>query len=159
MSTASFFPRLLPCFFVLLAAALLTACGSGKNEAPKTRPALSITTAQPVVETWPIRISANGNIEAWQEAVVGSDVQALRLAEVRADVGDTVQAGQVLAVFDDEPVKIDVAQAQAALAQARAAVEAARLEHHRAYQRKYQRDWRQKRKAETPQPAAVAMAQ
>ena len=40
-----------------------------------------------------------------------------------------------------------------------AAVEAARLEHHRAYQRKYQRDWRQKRKAETPQPAAVAMAQ
>ncbi|MDR1064717.1 MAG: efflux RND transporter periplasmic adaptor subunit [Azoarcus sp.] len=113
-------------FCILLSVALLTACGSRDETAQASRPALSVTAVRPAVETWPIRISANGNIEAWQEAVIGSDVQALRLTEVRVDVGDAVTASQILAVFDDEPVKIDVAQAKAALAQAYSAVKAAR---------------------------------
>lgn len=121
MSSDALFLR----FAALLAAVLLTACDA-RNDAPAPRPALTVTVAHPVSETWPVRISANGNIEAWQEAVIGSDVQALRLTEVRADVGDTVEAGQTLAVFDDEPVRIDVAQARAALAQASAAVTQAR---------------------------------
>ncbi|MDR2031146.1 MAG: efflux RND transporter periplasmic adaptor subunit [Azoarcus sp.] len=111
---------------VLLCLALLAACGSRDETAETPRPALAVTAVRPVIETWPVRISANGNIEAWQEAIIGSDVQALRLTEVRVDVGDAVTAGQILAVFDDEPVKIDVAQAKAALAQAHAAVKAAR---------------------------------
>ncbi|MDR2244030.1 MAG: efflux RND transporter periplasmic adaptor subunit, partial [Burkholderiales bacterium] len=93
---------------------------------------LTVTVAQPETEDWPVRILANGSVEAWQEAVIGSDVQALRLAEVFADVGDTVKAGQVLAVFDDEPVKIDVAQAKAALAQAHSVMETARDDAERA---------------------------
>ncbi len=104
--------------------ALLAACSEDKG-APAPRPALTVTVASPVTETWPVRIPANGTIEAWQEAIVGSDVQALRLTKVLADVGDTVKAGQVLAVFDDEPVKIEMAQAKAALAQARSAMEIA----------------------------------
>ena len=115
----------------LAAITLLTACGEEKG-APAPRPALTVTAASPVTETWPVRIPANGTIEAWQEAVVGSDVQALRLAQVLADVGDTVKAGQVLAVFDDEPVKIEVAQARAALAQARSALETAQDDAERA---------------------------
>ncbi|MDR2690546.1 MAG: efflux RND transporter periplasmic adaptor subunit [Azoarcus sp.] len=110
----------------LLLTALLTACGARQDGAQEPRPALTVTVAQPVMETWPIRLSANGNIEAWQEAAVSADVQSLRLLEVRVDVGDTVSAGQVLAVFDDEPVKIEVAQARAALAQTRAAMQVAR---------------------------------
>jgi len=110
----------------LLAVSLLAACGSREDAAPGLRPALAVTGARPAVETWPIQVSANGNIEAWQEALIGSDVQALRLTEVRVDVGDAITAGQILAVFDDEPVKIDVAQARAALAQANSAVKAAR---------------------------------
>jgi RND family efflux transporter MFP subunit len=103
-------------------AASLAACGARDSAPPPPpRPALTVTAAQPIVATWPIQILANGDISAWQEAMVSSDVQSLRLAEVRADVGDTVKAGQVLAVFDDEPVKIDIAQARAALAQAQAA--------------------------------------
>ena len=108
------------------ATALLAACGNDSSkDAHAPRPALTVTVVRPTTETWPVRIPANGNIEAWQEAIVGSDVQALRLAQVLADIGDTVKAGQVLAVFDDEPVKIDVAQARAALAQARSAMEIA----------------------------------
>jgi RND family efflux transporter MFP subunit len=119
MSLAAPFLRRL--IIPLAAAALLTACGEQDKGKNAPRPALTVTAASPVTETWPVRIPANGTIEAWQEAVIGSDVQALRLARVLADVGDTVKAGQVLAVFDDEPVKIDVAQAKAALAQTEAA--------------------------------------
>ncbi|MDR2260972.1 MAG: efflux RND transporter periplasmic adaptor subunit [Azoarcus sp.] len=110
----------------LLFVAFLAACGPRDEAPPLPRPVLTVTETRPVSETWPIRISANGDIAAWQEAVIGADVQSLRLTEVRADVGDAVTAGQILAVFDDEPVKIEIAQARAALAQARAAVDAAR---------------------------------
>ncbi|MCL2160707.1 MAG: efflux RND transporter periplasmic adaptor subunit [Betaproteobacteria bacterium] len=122
----------LRCLIVPLAVVALLAACSKDEDAPAPRPALTITVANPVTETWPVRIPANGTVEAWQEAVVGSDVQALRLAQVLADVGDTVKAGQVLAVFDDEPVKIEVAQARAALAQARSALETAQDDAERA---------------------------
>jgi RND family efflux transporter MFP subunit len=115
-----------PFALIFLAALLAGGCGSHDDAATRPRAALAVTEARPRLENWPIQIVANGNIEAWQEALIGADVQALRLAEVRADVGDVVRAGQVLAVFDDETVKIDVAQARAALAQAEAAVAAAR---------------------------------
>ncbi|GHT80473.1 hemolysin secretion protein D [Betaproteobacteria bacterium] len=110
----------LACF--LLCVAWLAGCKPPQDEAAQPRPALAVTVVQPLTASWPVQVTANGNIEAWQEALVGSDVQNLRLVEVRVDVGDTVAAGQVLAVFDDEPVKIDIAQARAALDQARAAV-------------------------------------
>lgn len=118
---------LLRCLIIpLAAAALLAACGEQDKGTPAPRPALTVTVVRPITETWPVLIPANGNIEAWQEAVVGSDVQSLRLAKVLVDIGDAVKAGQALAVFDDEPVKIEVAQATAALAQAQAAAEQAR---------------------------------
>jgi len=113
------------------ATALLAACDENR-ETPTPRPALTVTVTSPVTENWPVRIPANGTIEAWQEAEIGSDVQSLRLTRVLADVGDTVKAGQVLAIFDDEPVKIEVAQAKAALAQAKSALETARDDAERA---------------------------
>ncbi len=86
--------------------------------APK--PALTVTTAQPHTTQLPITLSANGNITAWQEAVVGSESNGLRLSEVRVNVGDTVRAGQVLASFAAESVLADVAQTKANLAEAEA---------------------------------------
>jgi len=86
--------------------------------APK--PALTVTTTQPQTAQLPITLSANGNITAWQEAVVGSESNGLRLSEVRVNVGDTVRAGQVLASFAAESVLADVAQAKANLAEAEA---------------------------------------
>lgn len=84
------------------------------------KPALTVTTAQPQTAPLPIALSANGNITAWQEAVVGSESNGLRLSEVRVNVGDTVRAGQVLATFAAESVLADVAQAKANLAEAEA---------------------------------------
>lgn len=82
--------------------------------------ALTVTTERPSQSSLPLRLAANGNIVAWQEASVGSEVSGLRLAEVRANVGDVVQRGQVLAVFAPESVLADVAQAEAGVAEAQA---------------------------------------
>lgn len=93
----------------------------GAEAAPaQPRPALTVRVAAPEPAELAITLSANGNIAAWQEASVGSESAGLRLAEVRVNVGDTVRRGQVLARFAPETVDADVAQAKAALAEARA---------------------------------------
>jgi RND family efflux transporter MFP subunit len=95
--------------------------------APATtqKPALTVTSALPQSASLPIRLAANGNVMAWQEASIGSELNGLRLQQVRVNVGDTVRAGQVLAVFASDSVKADLAQSAAALMEAQAnAVEA-----------------------------------
>lgn len=94
------------------------AADSPPSAAPK--PALTVTTARPEVQRLTQRIVANGSLAAWQEASVGAEIGGLRLAEVRVNIGDTVRAGQVLAVFASETVEADIAQAQAALREAEA---------------------------------------
>jgi HlyD family secretion protein len=89
-----------------------------KAAAPK--PALTVTTVQPQQTRIPIKLAANGNIVAWQEASIGSEANGLRLTSVRANVGDVVKAGQVLATFATDTIKADVAQAQANLVEAQA---------------------------------------
>ena len=118
---------------LLAAGALLTACGGGdkaaaaKASAPQAaasaapRAALTVTTARPSKRTLAQEVGANGNVAAWQEASVGADVQALRIADIKVNVGDAVKKGQVLATFDPAPVQQDEAQARASLAEAEAA--------------------------------------
>jgi HlyD family secretion protein len=82
--------------------------------------ALTITTASPSQGQLPLRLAANGNITAWQEASVGAESPGLRLQEVRVNVGDVVQRDQVLAVFASDTVAADLAQARASLSEAKA---------------------------------------
>jgi len=88
-------------------------------------PALTVTTARPASARLPLLLSANGNVAAWQEAVIGSESNGLRLREVRVNVGDVVKKGQVLAVFDADVVNADLAQNRAALQEAEANAAAA----------------------------------
>ena len=90
------------------------------------RPALVVNTVKPMRAEFADTLSANGSIAAWQEAIVGAEISGLRIAEVRADVGDVVRRGQVLVVFNSDTVRADVAQAQAELANAQAALAEAR---------------------------------
>jgi RND family efflux transporter MFP subunit len=110
-------------------AALLYANTSrAADEAPAdtARPALTVSTAQPQRSSLPLRLAANGNVAAWQEASIGAESNGLRLDEVLVNVGDVVKAGQVLARFASEMVQADVAQARASLLEAPAvAAEAA----------------------------------
>ena len=85
-----------------------------------SRPALVVNTVRPQKGEIADTLSANGSVNAWQEASIGAEVSGLRIAEVRVDVGAAVKRGQVLAVFATETVRADLANVEAALAEARA---------------------------------------
>ncbi|MFC5476326.1 efflux RND transporter periplasmic adaptor subunit [Paraherbaspirillum soli] len=103
-----------------------------KAAATKPKAALTVTTTQPHSDDWPLTLSANGSIAAWQEAVVGSELGGLLLAEVNVNVGDVVKRGQVLARFTNESVAAQVAQQKAAVEEARAALSEAEANAERA---------------------------
>lgn len=127
-------PRLRFLIFVVLA--LLIVAGSAfyffspsrqakavdakKEAASSPKPALTVTAEKPQPGTLPIRLSANGNIAAWQEAIIGSESNGLKLTQVMVNVGDVVRAGQVLATFSTDSTQADVAQARANLVDAQA---------------------------------------
>jgi RND family efflux transporter MFP subunit len=90
--------------------------------APAVRPALTISVAKPQWLSMGVTIRANGNIAAWQEASVGSQVGGLRMADVRVNVGDIVKRDQVLAMFATETVLADLAVQKAQEAEAVAAL-------------------------------------
>ena len=110
------------------------AAARGKAAAPK--PALTVTAALPESTRLPVKLAANGNITAWQEAIIGAESSGLRLTGVRVNVGDVVKAGQLLATFSTDSVQADMAQARASLleAQANAADAAANAERARSLQ-------------------------
>jgi HlyD family secretion protein len=120
-------PRLIP---ILLAGALGIALLAALRVQAKTEPApisapagkaaLSVNVVSPQRTAIALKISANGNVAAWQEAVVGTEANGLRLTQVRVNVGDVVKRGQVLANFAPSTVQADVAQISASVAEAQA---------------------------------------
>jgi RND family efflux transporter MFP subunit len=103
----------------ILIASTNSLAADDKKAAP-VKPALTVTTTRPSAAKLPIKLGANGNVTAWQEAIIGSESQGLRLNDVRVNVGDVVKKGQVLAVFSADTINADVAQARAALMEAEA---------------------------------------
>jgi RND family efflux transporter MFP subunit len=115
-----------------LVLALVAVCGAGSllisptpavaddKKPSASRPALTVTTVRASPARLPIKLTANGNVSAWQEAVIGSETGGFRLNEVRVNVGDIVKKGDVLAVFSADSINADVAQARAALQEVRA---------------------------------------
>ena len=91
------------------------AAGNGTAKA-----ALTVSTVMVKSVDLALNFSANGGVYAWQEAGVGAEVQGLRVNDVRVDVGQSVQRGQVLATFSADGVLADVAVARAGVAEAQA---------------------------------------
>ncbi|MEQ1596571.1 MAG: efflux RND transporter periplasmic adaptor subunit [Casimicrobium sp.] len=100
----------------------VNAADDKKAQAAVAKPALTVTTARATQADWPLKLAANGNIAAWQEAVVGAESNGLRLNDVRVNVGDNVKRGQVLATFAPESIQGDLAQQNASVAEAEAAL-------------------------------------
>lgn len=107
----------------LIAIASFWMTGAVTSSASPTppKPVLSVTVVRPQRQHWPVELAANGNIVPWHEAIISSDVAQLRLTQVWVDVGDQVKSGQVLATWDDMPVRHELAQAVATLEQMQAA--------------------------------------
>lgn len=117
-----------PLALALVAAATALAFAGAATGADKpasaaaaaAKPALTVTVTQPQKVDIASTVNANGSIAAWQEASVGSEANGWRLAEVKANVGDVVRRGQVLASFTNEMANAEAAQGQAAVAEAEA---------------------------------------
>lgn len=91
------------------------------DNAPKaSKAALTVSVTQATRSEWPLLLSANGNITAWQEAIIGAETGGQRLEEVLVNVGDRVRKGQLLARMQSQTVGAELAQTRASLQEAQA---------------------------------------
>lgn len=97
--------------------------GGGPAPAPldpaatAARPALSVSLTRPQLADWPQVLAADGNVVAWQEAVIGAEIDNFRISEVSVQVGQSVRKGQVLARIASDTVASELAEATAAVAE------------------------------------------
>jgi RND family efflux transporter MFP subunit len=95
-------------------------------------PALTVTTVSPKMVDWPILVPLSGGIFPWQEASVSSQASGLRIENLLVDVGDEVKKGQLLAELDRETLNARLAQQQASVRVAEAALAEAKANARRA---------------------------
>lgn len=73
------------------------------------------------LDDWPIIVRTQGSLVAGETTTIGTKV-AGRVIETMAEIGDVVKAGAPLIKLDESEYRIQVAQAEAQLLQARSAV-------------------------------------
>jgi RND family efflux transporter MFP subunit len=117
---------------VLLGLACAAQASDNSKPPAPAKPSLTVTVATPQTASLAQKISANGNLAAWQEAIIGAEANGLKITEVRVSVGDRVQRGDVLAVLQAETLRAELAQAEAALAEATASAQEAKAQSDRA---------------------------
>ena len=86
---------------------------------------LSVSIERPNIKLWKQTLSTNGNVTAWQEAKIGSEINNLRVTHVLVDVGDRVQKGQLLLRLNDAILGADGQQIQAQIQESQSALELA----------------------------------
>lgn len=102
------------------------------------KPALTVSLISPVLVDWPQTLPANGNVVAWQEAVIGPEISNYRITEVRVQVGDQVKKGDVLARIASDTVASELAETRAAVAELQASAGEAKSNAERAKELKTQ---------------------
>lgn len=109
---------------VLAAAGLLAGPQAARAEASTaTAPsALSVTVVRPVPDEIAETLLVTGSLLPREEIEVGPEIEGYRLMEILAEVGDTVEKGQVLARLSREVLETQLAQNTASAAKARAAI-------------------------------------
>ena len=108
---------------VLLSLACAAHAGDNSKQPAPAKPALTVTVSTPQTASLTQKITANGNLAAWQEAIVGAEANGLKITEVRVNVRDRVQRGDVLAVLQADNL---LAEAAASAQEAQAQAERAR---------------------------------
>ena len=117
------FRRGVNCLAPFLALASLFAAGCSKSQptsvlgdAAHPTPVHSYTVAE---ETARRRIQAVGSLYAFEESILSSEVEG-RVAQVLADVGDTVKEGQPLITLDPKELQFEVDRQRGLVTQVRA---------------------------------------
>jgi len=142
----------------LLALAACNDQATAPAGAPATKPALTVTVTAPQTEDWPQTLAAGGNVAAWQEAIIGAELGGYRITEVRANVGDVVRKGQVLARIASDTVGNELAESQAAVAEAEAVLAEARANQERSRQLREKGFYSAQQNAQSQTAADTALA-
>ena len=117
-------------FALILAAALglgpalpvLAQEAEAAAEAPAAQALPAISVAEVTARVMSDRVIASGLVAAVEEVQVAPLIEGQPLEELRADVGDTVEAGQVLAVLSRSTLDLQRTEAAASIAAARAGI-------------------------------------
>lgn len=110
---------------VLAAATDPNEAAGARDQAPG-KATLSVTLVAPRQVEWAQVLPANGNVMAWQEAVIGAEIFNYRITEVAAQIGDPVKKGQVLARIDTVTVSSELAEIKSVVAEFEASAAEAR---------------------------------
>ena len=97
---------------------LLSRQEADASSASEDQAALTVTTARPGRANWPDDLTAQGAVAPWEEASIGTQIGNYQLIDVRANVGDEVRRGQVLARLNPALLQTQEAQSLALYEQA-----------------------------------------
>lgn len=121
--------------FVLALSALAVFLAGCRSAAPPnvtdTEAGLSVSLTSPQTRPLQQHLTASGSIAAQEEILLGVELSGLRVAEVLVDVGESVRKDQVLLRLDTRSLASDQRQADAAVAEADAALAVARRNNER----------------------------
>ncbi|KQX55217.1 MULTISPECIES: efflux RND transporter periplasmic adaptor subunit [unclassified Ensifer] len=115
--------KLLPVLSVCAAMTLGSLSFARAEEAaqPKPAPSLpSIVVTTAVDQSISDRVVATGTIQAVEQVYVAPMVDGLSIRTLNVDVGDTVEAGSVLVVLNDDALRLQKSELEASLAKAEA---------------------------------------
>jgi len=111
---------------LLLGAGCVLACQpaasrepAGASEARATAEPRAVRVHQLALEAWPRRLRVLGDLEAQERAMISAKVPG-RIVELGFDLGTAVRRGQVIARIDPRDYELRLAQAEAAVHEARA---------------------------------------
>jgi RND family efflux transporter MFP subunit len=93
-------------------AATMVSCHSGESASPAVVETMEARVVQSQQQQIPLSIRSTGTVHARQTAVISTQVVG-RIQQVLVREGDSVRAGQILAVLDDAALRASVDQAQA----------------------------------------------
>jgi RND family efflux transporter MFP subunit len=95
-----------------LLAAAVTGCHTRESTTPIAPQSIQMRVVESRLQQVPLNLSATGTVHARETAIVSAQV-AGRIQQVLVHEGDSVRAGQTLAVLDDAGFRASVDQAQA----------------------------------------------
>lgn len=108
---------------MVLALAIFALAACGKKEAGPSGPpppSQTVTVQAASLINVPRRVTASGNIAAWNEVIVGAETGGLTAVQVLVDEGTWVRQGQPLLVMNTDLLRAQMRQQEANVAAARA---------------------------------------
>jgi RND family efflux transporter MFP subunit len=109
-------------------AAFAYSCTKDNVDSWEPTPVLTVEVVSPANASWSNSLMASGEVAAWQEAIIGTELAGIRLERVMTNVGDTVRKGQLLAQFNEDTLRAELAGLDANVATAKANYEKAKAD-------------------------------